>query len=260
MNKLLTQLLTQLNLPNNLFRLKKNRQSVRGLFTTKSYEKGEQILKLSVFETRRTILNRQSDSFQTFIRHSPSYNRLSKNGQFAALLSITRLNKMISHYWKMIPTEKKELKWNVWFWKPSEIDKSRFYRAYKEKLENEYDLFGSLYDEYTQHFGKMIYSMKKKKFQEKCILMRIMVTSRVFGFMNKTKDKHVVDMALVPILDLLNHGNKEKYNTKWEYVDEGNYFVMTALKDIPKHTELLDSYGHNKSNETFRTFYGFIPK
>ena len=85
-----------------------------------------------------------------------------------------------------------------------------------------------------------------KKFCE----ARMMISSRIFGIQigeNKTD-------VLAPFADLLNH--KRPRQTQWYFDNILNSFVIQALEDIDKGSEIFDSYG-KKTNNRFLLNYGF---
>lgn len=253
----MNELLKSLSLQKGMFSLRKNRRGIRGLFSTRSYVKGEEIIRLPIYESPARILER-NPNINTFIEYSTTFNTLSRNGQFAALLSMSIKNRELYAYWNLIHLTKKDLSWNIWFWSKQTLAEhssksssaQEYYSNYLQKLRNDYITFGTLYDEYTSKNGKMVYNIKRETFQNKCMLYRIIISARGFG-MNNGKN------ALVPLLDLMNHGSLKTYNIDWKFLD--NVFVMSARKNIKKNSELLDSYGHTKTSYQFLSLYGFIP-
>ena len=252
-------LLKSLSIPTDTFILRKNQKGVRGLFSSRSYKKNEEILRLPIYESKCRILQRSSDLLY-FRQESSLYNSLSRNGQFATLLCLSRKNHKLYAYWNLIPLTKSNLSWNIWFWSTQTVTKksklslkaAEYYSSYLHKLRTDYTNFGLLYDEYISKYGVMMYKMKRKTFQDKCMLYRIIISARGFGMINGQN-------ALVPLLDLMNHGSLKSYNVNWKFMEKDKVFVMSARKNIKKNTELLDSYGHTKQPYQFMTLYGFIP-
>ena len=76
-------------------------------------------------------------------------------------------------------------------------------------------------------------------------------SSRIFGI---TIDGVKTD-AFVPLADMLNHRRPKQ--TSWMYDNEAKGFVIEALDDIPKGSQIFDSYGR-KCNSRFFMNYGFI--
>ena len=75
--------------------------------------------------------------------------------------------------------------------------------------------------------------------------------SRIFGItVNGVKTDGVV-----PYADMLNH--KRPRQTTWFYSDELEGFVIEACDDIPRGSQVYDSYGR-KCNSRFFLNYGFI--
>jgi hypothetical protein len=62
---------------------------------------------------------------------------------------------------------------------------------------------------------------------------------------------------LVPYADLLNHSIKS--NTYWYFDDTKDSFIVQATENIPKNTEIFDSYG-SKTNVQLVIYYGFSIK
>ena len=60
---------------------------------------------------------------------------------------------------------------------------------------------------------------------------------------------------MVPLSDMFNHA--ETHQCSWGYDNHRQGFVMTADTDIPKDTEIFDSYGE-KSSYQFLMHYAFI--
>jgi histone-lysine N-methyltransferase SETD3 len=77
------------------------------------------------------------------------------------------------------------------------------------------------------------------------------VVSRTFGV---KQDGRQVECQ-VPLADMINDGRP--YTVKWGLSEDGQYFEMKALGEIPAGTELQTSYGA-KSNLTLMLYYGFV--
>lgn len=81
--------------------------------------------------------------------------------------------------------------------------------------------------------------------------VRMMVSSRIFGItINGVKTD-----GFVPYADMLNH--KRPRQTTWFYSDERQGFIIEACDDIPRGSQVYDSYGR-KCNSRFFLNYGFI--
>jgi len=79
----------------------------------------------------------------------------------------------------------------------------------------------------------------------------MMVSSRIFGI-----TVHGVKTdGFVPYADMLNH--KRPRQTTWYYSDEREGFIIEACDDIPRGSQVYDSYGR-KCNSRFFLNYGFI--
>ena len=61
---------------------------------------------------------------------------------------------------------------------------------------------------------------------------------------------------MVPLADMLNTEWVE--NTKWEFSVKRNGFVMTTIRDVARDEQLLDTYGHDKTNADYLMCYAFI--
>lgn len=81
--------------------------------------------------------------------------------------------------------------------------------------------------------------------------VRMMVSSRIFGItINGVKTD-----GFVPYADMLNH--KRPRQTTWFYSDQREGFIIEACDDIPRGSQVYDSYGR-KCNSRFFLNYGFI--
>ena len=85
----------------------------------------------------------------------------------------------------------------------------------------------------------------------KFVKARLIISSRIFGIAIDGVNTDV----LAPFADLLNHRNPRQ--TNWYYDDSMNAFVIQAIEDIPKGSEIFDSYGM-KTNARFLLNYGFV--
>jgi len=75
--------------------------------------------------------------------------------------------------------------------------------------------------------------------------------SRIFGItVNGVKTD-----GFVPFADMLNH--RRPRQTTWFYSDDLEGFVIEACDDIPRGSQVYDSYGR-KCNSRFFLNYGFI--
>ena len=60
---------------------------------------------------------------------------------------------------------------------------------------------------------------------------------------------------LVPLADMLNHSRPRQ--TSWEYKQDEEAFVITALTHLRKGDQVLDSYGRRDNRRLFFC-YGFV--
>ncbi len=81
-------------------------------------------------------------------------------------------------------------------------------------------------------------------------LARLFAGSRNFSY----KKNGRTIRALVPYVDLLNHSND--HNTRWFFNENTKTFQVVATRDIPKGSEVLDSYG-KVTNHKMLLHYGF---
>ena len=91
---------------------------------------------------------------------------------------------------------------------------------------------------------------KYSKFYREYLRLKNLVDSRIFSYDKNKKEA----ITIVPYADLFNHSLDE--NTYWCFNDDKNQFEMSATKDIPKNTQIYDSYGE-KSNLKLLFYYGF---
>ena len=242
----------------------KKRSDVRGLFAKKAYAEGDVVFRISTFLSEARVKSGCAAPLGAFLAASDDYATLSRNGRLACVLSLTRTPQEWRPYWRTIPMTKSALSWSVWFWPRDEVDLVRDYDvctdpthgygAYHAILHEDWVRFGRVYDAYVAHFQDApVYRPSRKRFQEKCMLRRIVVTSRGFGFGDG-------EIAVVPLLDLMNHGSRAAFNVSWSYVPgETPHFKAVATKSIRPGAELLDSYGHGKDPKQFAFYYGFLP-
>ena len=92
-----------------------------------------------------------------------------------------------------------------------------------------------------------------KNFFKLFLKYRILVCSRVFGYIKNNKE----ETGLVPYADLFNHSQKS--NTTWYFDDNLDCFILKATSDIKKNSEIYDSYGE-KTNDELLLYYGFTIK
>ena len=101
------------------------------------------------------------------------------------------------------------------------------------------DLFHSI-DNYRLHYQQMMDRLDIPTASTDAYLRStVMVNSRVFQFQDGRKNR----MALVPIADLINHGNDQDVNTTWYFDKKKRVFVVESTKPIPAGTQVYDSYG-----------------
>mmetsp|Transcript_13974 Transcript_13974/g.20442 ORF Transcript_13974/g.20442 Transcript_13974/m.20442 type:complete len:576 (+) Transcript_13974:330-2057(+) len=80
---------------------------------------------------------------------------------------------------------------------------------------------------------------------------RMAVSSRIFGM----EIDGVKTDGFVPYADMLNH--RRPRQTSWTFDQERQGFIIETLEDVPRGSEVMDSYG-KKCNTRFLLNYGFI--
>ena len=154
-------------------------------------------------------------------------------------------------------TEEKNPKWKFYF-DLLPTDYSNFPIFYTQK-ELDYlkgsSFLNQIYDKKIdmkldyEKLCKFIPSFNQFSYKKFCEA-RMMISSRIFGIQigeNKTD-------VLAPFADLLNH--KRPRQTQWYYDNVLESFVIQAIEDIDKGSEIFDSYG-KKTNSRFLLNYGF---
>ena len=220
----------------------------RGLYTSKDIKKDTEIIKI-----KSPNLIEYSRAYEKF----PNDKVKEQNSIVAMVLIKAHLDN--DPHWKAyIDTF------------PKDIDNHIIYYDNKKKgwLKNtsiSCNGFYTFYDHIKsiEHDSKILYKFVQKtnafnehsnltydEFHKLFVKYRIMVGSRIFGYI-KNNDN---ESGMVPYVDLLNYS--PDYNTTWYFDDNQDAFILKAIKNISKNSELLDDYG-NKSNVEFLLYYGF---
>lgn len=225
---ILERLKKDLNIKDNLYILEK---PSRGIASKKEIKKGEKI----VIIPNKFILQPSTIPYFKKLK-----NKVHENSIFAYFLyqeSKKGKKSFWNFYLKTFPS-KKSVKKDYPLFLSLEI---------KKKIKE--TEFGKLLEEHEKNIEDDFIKIKKF-FKDNTIkykdylYYRLLITSRIFGYNN--------NIYMVPYIDLFNHS--KRVNTCWYYKD-GN-FMLEAIKKIPPHTEIYDSYG-DVSNTYLYLYYGF---
>ena len=227
----------------NNFELKLNNNNIRGVYCKKDIKEDDLIIKIhlkyliTVEKCKNNkIINKYFNNLYKNI-HNNSLIALfllleSKNTNSKWKPYLQSLPKKNNHVLTMSQKELNEYKGTTLL----NINHPMNYFKYKKKVLNDYNLINNY----------IKCSLKMFKFY------RSLVGSRIFNFSNYNEYNL---NGLVPFCDLLNHS--EICNTRWNFNHSTKYFELKATQNIPKNTELFDSYGKNKSNTLLLLYYGF---
>lgn len=230
--------------------LRMNEDGFRGIYSIKDINKGDIIMKIS-------------DKY--LIEHS----NINKNHLSNKLYNS---NSLIATY-MLLQSLKKESHWKIYLDSlPKTLDEYIYYYD-KDKLntlKNTSMMCKGVYN-FNKHIKNIIgdskiiykYLLKKNKltdeikeyndFYKLFLKFRILVCSRIFGYTKNSKH----ETGMIPYADLLNHSQNP--NTTWMYDDKMKAFIVIAIKNISKQTEIYDSYG-SKTNIQLMMYYGFSIK
>jgi len=220
----------------------------RGLYTSKDIKKDTEIIKV-----KSSNLIEYSRAYKKF----PNDKVQEQNSIVAMVLVKAHLDND-PHWRAYIDTFPKDIDNHIIYYdkkktswlKNTSVSCNGFYTFYDHIKSIESD--SKILYKYVQktnalnEHSKLTYDEFHKLF----VKYRIMVGSRIFGYM-KNNDN---ESGMVPYVDLLNYS--PDYNTTWYFDDDQDSFILKAIKNISKNSELLDDYG-NKSNVEFLLYYGF---
>ncbi|KAG0669802.1 hypothetical protein C6P45_003322 [Maudiozyma exigua] len=123
----------------------------------------------------------------------------------------------------------------------------------------EYLQQNTIYANIYKQFTKLIYRPDEIEWDSFIAYFwaHLTYTSRAFPerIINPNCDES--DVMLLPIVDLLNHGNRTK--VEWSTDKDGSFCYTNLEKDIPEGNEIFNNYGA-KSNEELLYGYGFTIK
>lgn len=225
---MLEKLKKHLNIKDNLYILEK---SSRGIASSIKIEKGEKIVSIP----------------KNFLLET------SKIPYFKNLKNKVHENSIFAYFLYQESKKGKDSYWNFYLKTfPSKKSVKEDYPLYlskniKEEIKN--TEFGQLLKEHEEkikedfNFIKNYFKDNKINYND-YLYYRLLITSRIFGYNN--------NIYMVPYIDLFNHSKKA--NTRW-YYKNGN-FILEAIKNIPPHSEIYDSYG-DVSNIYLYLYYGF---
>lgn len=117
----------------------------------------------------------------------------------------------------------------------------------------------TIYANVYEHFTSMIYDPASVEWNSFTAYFwaHLTYTSRAFPERIINPDCDESDVMLLPIVDLLNHGNRTK--VEWSTDNDSSFCYTNLEKDIPEGEEIFNNYGA-KSNEELLFGYGFTVK
>tara|TARA_B110000037_G_C17014676_1_gene462751 strand:+ start:82 stop:1041 length:960 start_codon:yes stop_codon:yes gene_type:complete len=228
----------------NKFIIKNNNNDIRGVYCKKDIKKGELIIKINL---KYLITIEKCKKNKIIIEYFDKlYKNISNNSLIALFLLLESKNKksIWTPYLKSLPKKNNHVL-NMSNKQIQEFKGTTLLNKYHES--NYYDYKKKILTDYNLINKYIKCSLKKFKYY------RSLVGSRIFSLNNYNEFNL---NGLVPFCDLLNH-NSNNYNTKWIFNTSNKYFELKSTTFIPKNTELLDSYGDNKSNTLLMLYYGF---
>ena len=173
--------------------------------------------------------------------------RSPKHCLLSSFLLHAQLNKDVKYkyYFDILPNDFKTFPVYYNERELSLIQGTSFLKMLISKKETLLDDYNTLCNEFVSDNYKELYTY------DDFVKARMIVGSRVFGVKINGKKIEV----LAPFADMLNHHTK--HQTTWFYNDKTQAFMIQAIDDIKKGSELYDSYG-NKTNSRFLLNYGFV--
>jgi histone-lysine N-methyltransferase SETD3 len=173
--------------------------------------------------------------------------RSPKHCLLSSFLLHAQLNKDVKYkyYFDILPNDFKTFPVYYNERELSLINGTSFLKMLISKKETLLDDYNTLCNEFVSDNYKELYTY------DAFVKARMIVGSRVFGVKINGKKIEV----LAPFADMLNHHTK--HQTTWFYNDKTQAFMIQAIDDIKKGSELYDSYG-NKTNSRFLLNYGFV--
>jgi histone-lysine N-methyltransferase SETD3 len=231
-----------LNMQND--NLKMYKRHIRGIYSTHDIKNGDYIL---VIPSKYII--QYSDIKDDYLE-----NKLKNtNSDIAKYLLLESINPK-SFYKPYLDSMPSDINEYPFFYKKSELNQLKKTSLFcKDAYNFDEQKKHILYDAkiiYKYLYKKNIITMDFKEFYALFLKFRVLVCSRVFGYIKNYSEEN----AMVPYADLFNHSNNS--NTKWYFDDKKDSFILEATKNIKKGSEIYDSYG-SKSNIQLLRYYSF---
>jgi hypothetical protein len=157
-----------------------------------------------------------------------------------------------SEYIKSFPTDLTEF---VVFWSEKNLNnikqtslynwRDANYPLHMEKIQQDFDVINDY-----NHNNQIIQNVDDDEFYNNWLRFRILVGSRIFGYIKFGNET----IGMVPYVDMINHSLMP--NTTWYFDDGLDSFVLKSTKYINKGEEICDNYGV-KNNVELLLYYGF---
>ena len=228
------------------FLVKKNDMGIRGLFTVSDIPKDHVIIKIPKKNTLSSHVAEKCD----YIHMLKTETNMSRNGRMAVWLLLEKFPSF-EEYMSTLP---KSFEWEI---TPKDvvgtcfgqsapgITSIHFFNHYYAKMKRECDelLWG------WNNIPKIKNKYKDfPQLKRDFLHMRKIITSRGFGHSSG-------QIALVPVLDLMNHSTA--HNIIWKTTV--NDFVAIARQDVKAGEELFGSYGNKHYFSDFLN-YGIVER
>lgn len=217
----------------------------RGIYTTENIEKNKIIIR---------IKSKYLIEYQEIYSKYPIDNIVEVNSLVAFYL--TKLYYEQDDFWKnYIDTMPTDLSEFPYFWSQTKLNhlkQTSFYSNEEINYQTHLDTINHDF-EIIEQFNRendIIPNIDYNKFYNIYLRFRILVGSRIFGYLKKG----IGTSGMVPYIDLINHS--EIANTIWYFDDDLDSFVLISTRNISKGEELTDNYG-NKNNIELLLYYGF---
>lgn len=225
--------------------LKMFEREERGIYTTEPIKEGCIVIK---------IKSKYLLEYQQIYSIYPIDEIEEANSLVAFYLTKLYLDKdeFWSSYINTLPDDLNEF---PYYWNEQELNylkSTSFYSSVEtnfpthlETIQTDFDI---IYQYNTEK--EIIQNCKKEELWNIYIKFRILVGSRIFGYLKYSNETS----GMVPYIDLLNHSGDP--NTIWYWDNKLNSFVLMATRNINKGEELTDNYGV-KNNIELLLYYGF---
>jgi hypothetical protein len=227
----------KLNILTNNFTL--NDKQFRGLKATDDIKKETIIIQI---DNKYMISNKEINNLPFIECYKENISCISS--LYALYLFINKNNTKYKEYFESLPDNLD----NFWYY----ISKEEKELIKDTEVIKTIKTYESDFMEDINILSKYFNELKEQKYREQYIRYKLLVQSRLFSFQIGKK----TELGLVPLVDLINHGNKN--NCSWKYDSKNNKFCVIVTENIKKNEELLFCYGDNKSNIKGYLIYGFI--